>query len=249
VGFIVDKAARMQLQAIAKATGGSYFDAPVGPELPETLTAALNACKQKVVQLPGKPKPGKLETTSAMITLPIINSETGEEVGEFDRMSTRIELPAGFYEVKFGPGSWKGIEVRSGETTTIEPGELHLDPSAGARVVDSETGMEFGGFDRANSRLTLMPGVYDLRFADSEWRYVKVEGGTVTELHPVRVKLDSELEWDKARVVTQDGTEVARFDAVTSEAILPPGDYIVEVDDNRIPFEASEGAVLELKPQ
>ena len=45
VGFVVDTAARGQLQAIARATGGSYFDAPVGPELPDTLKSALNACK------------------------------------------------------------------------------------------------------------------------------------------------------------------------------------------------------------
>ena len=40
VGFIVDTAARGQLQAIARATGGTYFDAPVGPELPDTLKSA-----------------------------------------------------------------------------------------------------------------------------------------------------------------------------------------------------------------
>src|SRR4030095_6080328 len=37
VGFVVDTAARGQLQNIARITGGSYFDAPVGPELPDTL--------------------------------------------------------------------------------------------------------------------------------------------------------------------------------------------------------------------
>ena len=47
VGFIVDTAARGQLQAIARATGGTYFDAPVGPELPDTLKSALNACKKR----------------------------------------------------------------------------------------------------------------------------------------------------------------------------------------------------------
>jgi hypothetical protein len=65
VGFIVDTAARGQLQAIAQATGGTYFDAPVGPELPDTLKQALNACKKRVVALPSKPQPGKLRTTSA----------------------------------------------------------------------------------------------------------------------------------------------------------------------------------------
>ena len=64
VGFIVDTAARGQLQAIARATGGTYFDAPVGPELPDTLKSALNACKKRVVTLPPKPQPGKLRTTS-----------------------------------------------------------------------------------------------------------------------------------------------------------------------------------------
>ena len=69
VGFIVDTAARGQLQAIARATGGTYFDAPVGPELPDTLKSALTACKKRVVTLPPKPQPGKLRTTSRGLSL------------------------------------------------------------------------------------------------------------------------------------------------------------------------------------
>lgn len=57
------------------------------------------------------------------------------------------------------------------------------------------------------------------------------------------------LKWQKARVTTQEGTEVFRFDAVTKRAALPPGDYIVEVDGNKIPFAATEGEILEVKPQ
>jgi hypothetical protein len=40
--------------------------------------------------------------------------------------------------------------------------------------------------------------------------------------------------------------------AVAQRAVkgaLPPGDYIVEVDGNKFPFPATEGEVLELKPQ
>ena len=50
-------------------------------------------------------------------------------------------------------------------------------------------------------------------------------------------------------MTTQDGKEVFRFDAVTWHAALPPGDYIVEVDGNKFPFDATEGEVLEIKPQ
>ena len=91
-------------------------------ELPDTLKSAFGACKKRVAKLPTKPKPGKLRTTSAIYTHDIINAETGQKVAVFDRVQYEVELPAGIYEVKFGPGSWKGIEVRPGETTTIEPG-------------------------------------------------------------------------------------------------------------------------------
>ena len=201
-----------------------------------------------------KPKPGKLRTTSATYTHDIINTETGQNVGQFNRVHLEVELPAGLYEVKFGPASWKGIEVRSEETTTIEPGVLHIevgDPGVfvNANVVDSETGDKHGTFDPVASTLTLLPGVYDLRFAKTEWRYVKVDGGKTTSLRAVAVILAEGLEWKQARVTTADGTEVAHFDAVTWKVALPPGDYVVEVDGNKIPFPATEGEVLEIKPQ
>ena len=249
VGFIVDTAARGQLQAIAQTTGGTYFDAPIGPELPDTLKSALNACKKRVVTLPPKPQPGKLRTTSAIYTHDIVNAETGQKVAVFDRVQTQVELPAGIYEVKFGPGSWKGIQVRSGETTTITPGVLQMSPNYHANVVDSETGEKHGTYDNVSSSVVLMPGVYDLRFAKTEWRYIKVDGGKTTRVTPVQVILTPGLKWKSARVTTSDGTEVFRFDAVTSKAGLPPGDYIVEIDGNKFPFPATEGEVFEVKPQ
>ena len=256
VGFIVDTAARGQLQAIAKATGGTYFDAPVGPELPETLKSAFNACKKRVVKLPAKPEPGKLRTTSAtwLTSHAVLNAETGQKVGEFNSSHREMTVPAGIYEVKFGPASWKGIEVRSGETTTIDPGILKVEVShpgvhVNATVVDSETGEKHGSFTPVSTSVTLMPGVYDLRFAKSEWRFVKIDGGKTTTLRPAAVILADGLKWKAARVTTQDGTEVGSFNAVTSRLALPPGDYIVEVDDNKFPFPATEGEVFEVTPE
>ncbi len=251
VGFVVDTAARGQLQAIARATGGTYFDAPVGPELPDTLKQALNACSQRVVTLPAKPLPGKLRTTSAVYSHDIINSETGQKVSYFDRVRTQVDLPAGIYEVRFGSGSWKGIEVRSGETTTITPGELHVTASriVFAIVVDSETGEKYGTIDPSGSRVTLMPGVYDLQFRTAVWRFIKVDGGKPTTVRPAQVVLHSGVKRSGARVTTPDGALLFAFDAVTSHASLPPGDYIVVVDGNKIPFKATEGEVLEIKPQ
>jgi hypothetical protein len=180
----------------------------------------------------------------------VMNAETGEKVATLDRMTLETTLPPGIYEVKFGPGSWKGIEVRSGETTLIEPGTVTLEPSAGAKVIDSETGEEFGAVDRVNTSLTLLPGVYDLRFAKTAWRHIKIDGGIVTTLHPAVIRLADGIEWkERARVVTAGGEEAFLFDAVTKEAVLPPGDYVIEIDANRLPFAATEGAVLDINPQ
>jgi von Willebrand factor type A domain len=250
VGFVVDTAARGQLQAIARATGGSYFDAPVGPELPGMLKSAFGVCKKTVVKLPPKPKPGKLRTTSTtwLTSHVVLNAETGQEVGRFNSAKRELPLPAGIYEVKFGAASWKGIEVRPGETTTIEPGVLQLVPNARATVVDSETGAKHGSFDNVSTSVTLMPGVYDLRFGKTEWRFIKVDGGRTTTLKPARVVFARGLKWKKARITTQDGKEVFRFDAVTHQVALPPGNYIVEVDGSKLPFPATEGEVFEVKP-
>jgi len=253
VGFVVDTAARGQLQAIARATGGSYFDAPVGPELPDRLTSALSACKKRVVTLPPKPQPGKLRTASAtwLASHAVLNAETGQQVGTLDSATKEMTLPAGIYEVKFGPASWKGIEVRPGETTTIEPAVLKIEVPAPkmevrAAIVDTETGETHGSFDAVSRSVTLMPGVYDLHFWKSQWRYVKVDGGKTTTLRPAAVILAPSLKWQTARVTTQDGTEVFRFDAADWRAALPPGDYIVEVDGNKFPFPATEGEVFEV---
>ena len=251
VGFVVDTAARMQLQNIARATGGTYFDAPVGPELPDTLRSALNACKQ-VEKLPQKLQPGKLRTTFGGLQHTVFNAETGEKVDNLSRVRTQITLPAGVYEVQFGPGRWKGIEVRSNETTTIDPGMLRLEHRVGqVVVVDTETRERFGAVDAANAEVVLMPGLYDLRFGkEAEWRFVRVDGGKKTVLDPPRIAINSALKWQKrARVIRGDGREVWRFDAVNRRAALPPDDYVVEIDDRKIPFSATEGQVLEIKPQ
>jgi hypothetical protein len=75
-----------------------------------------------------------------------------------------------------------------------------------------------------------------------------VDGGAATEVKLVRIKLADGLKWSKARVLVHDGTEVFRFDAVTWQAVVPPGEYVVEVDGQKHPFKGEGGAVLEVKP-
>ena len=100
-----------------------------------------------------------------------------------------------------------------------------------------------------STSVTVMPGVYDVLFAKTQWRFIKIDGGKTLTVRPAAVILADGVKRGAARVTTQDGEEVARFDAVTSRVALPPGDYIVEVDGNKLPFPAAEGDVFEVQPQ
>jgi hypothetical protein len=255
VGFVVDTAARMQLQNVARTTGGTYFDAPVGPELPDRLKAAFSACKQ-VVKLPARPQPGKLRTTSAtwLGAHAVFNAETGQQVGSFDSSHHEVTLPAGIYEVQFGPARWKAIEVRGGETTVISPGVVRVENIAGnntARLIDTETGEKHADMNRMSSSASVMPGLYDLQVGGRGlvWPFVKIDGGATTTLSLASVVMQSGIKYRRARVVTADGKPLESFDAVTSRISMPPGSYVVEVDDRRVPFEASEGSALEIGPE
>lgn len=252
VGFVADSAAQMQLKSIASATGGSYFDAPAGTELPARLKAALDACKQQAKATPPASKPGRLRTKAAMwlASHAVIDSATGKEVGKLDSARQEIPLPAGVYEVRFGPSAWKGIEVKAGETTTIEPAILKVSKNIAAELVDSETGLVHGRFDAVSAQAVVMPGIYDVVFPGDRgrWAFVKLDGGKTVTLDPVEVILNSDLKWQKAHVL-RDGKPVAVFDRMTWRHRLPPAEYMVEVDGRAHPFPAVKGGeVLEIKP-
>jgi len=241
IGYAVDSAAKMQLEGIARASGGKYFDSPDGLDLAAKLKSAFEACRQKPAATPTGGKPGKLRTTGAqwLASHRVVDAQTGKEVGKIDSASMEIPLPPGIYEVRFGPNTWKGIEVRPNATTTISPATLKVAKNVSARLVDSETGAVHAQLDAVSSSAVVMPGVYDLVFAhDLRWPFLRLDGGKTLTLAPVEVRV--KRPWKTARVL-HEGRPVAQFDAVTSRVRLPPGEYVVEIDGKPNSFSAPKG--------
>ena len=84
----------------------------------------------------------------------------------------------------------------------------------------------------------------------AEWRFVKVDGGKTTTLRPAVVILAEGLKWKSARVTTQDGTEVLRFDAVTWRGQrFRRATTSSRWTATKFPFLATEGEVFVVKPQ
>ena len=233
IGFVVDSAAQMQLKTITRATGGTYFDAPAGTELPETLKAALNACPQKAVVKQPANKPGKLRASEIgwLRSYPVSDSVTGKLVATLDSGKKEIPLPPGTYEVSFGPASWKGLEVRAGETTTFSPATLTVSKNISAALVDNETGETHAQLDPMSNTAVVMPGTYDLVFygGSMRWPYIRLEGGKTVKLDPVEIRMKSGTKYSSARIL-HEGRQIAAFDAVSWAYRFPPGEYTVEID-------------------
>jgi hypothetical protein len=157
-----------------------------------------------------------------------------------------LTLPAGIYEVTLGPATWKGIEVRAGEETLIEPGTLELE-NAGycddCEVLDSETGDSFGALNAGGNTAVVPPGVYDIRFGPIAWRYIKVDGGGTTTLSPAVITGAP----GGAFVKDSAGTEIVHFNAVYHNTVLPPGDYVLVVEEQEYPLSLAAGQVLEVQ--
>jgi hypothetical protein len=160
-------------------------------------------------------------------------------VGDLNSARMELPLPPGVYEVRFAQSSWKGVEVRAGEITTISPASLELSKNVSARLVDSETGAEHARLDAVSRTAVVMPGLYDLVFSkDLRWPHLRLDGGKTLTLEPVEIVVNKP--WKSARVL-RDGRPVFRFDAMTSRVRLPPGDYVVEIDGTPHAFSAPKG--------
>ena len=251
IGFAVDIAAKYQLQCIAHVAHGRYFDAGSTSELAAMLSEAAKPVPppQPVTQIVVKnPPPGALELRHAEMTGHKVSSaETGEAVGTLNSSGPRKELPAGLYNVTFGKAVWKSIEVKSGETTVLDPGVIEVrNPNiSGHKVLDAETGAEIGKISSSNPRITVLPSTFSVRFGELLWN-VEVKNGEQKILNPGVIELAG-MKASGARVLSEDGTLAGRIVSSWPRIALPAGKYVVEVSGQRVPTEITEGAKVVLR--
>lgn len=239
VGFGVDSATKQQLECISEVTGGQYFSASGTDELIEMLKKAVEA---EVIEVEKEEGPGKLSIKGPELQgHKVIDAETGEEVGEISKIQDTIELPSGIYNVVIGNSAWKSIEVKAGETTVLEPGWLYMEHATlnGHKVVESETGKEFGWVSRTDDTLTILPGTYDVMFYNLPWT-VKVKKGETTEIHPGVVTVKS-ASFSGHNVYDKNGKRISSVDATANWMPLPPGEYMIEIGGKKIEFTLKEG--------
>jgi hypothetical protein len=245
IGFGADSAARQQLECIAKTTGGKYYLADDAGQLAKALVNAAAATRGMIVRKIGD---GMLSIEGADLAGHVVtNGETGDRVGIITQTQSAIKLPAGIYNVGIGKMTWKSVEVTPGTVTVLKPVSLRVEHASvrGQKVIEIETGEEFGSLTPAKDSILLMPGDYEVMFGNAAWHVHAVQGAKIT-LNPGTVTLRGASAQGN-RIRTMRGDLIDTVSHTMPTAVLPPGEYTMDLEGRLKTFILKEGENLILQ--
>jgi hypothetical protein len=127
----VGVAARSQLQCIASVARGTHFDAGGAGDLAAVLgkaatTKAVQTKQSEVAVKAAARSHLVIKNTTAGVSHAVM-AEDDRQVADINGAVGRAELPPGIYSVHFVNGIWRGVQVKAGETTTLELGILKIE--------------------------------------------------------------------------------------------------------------------------
>jgi hypothetical protein len=243
IGFAVDQAARQQLQCIAAVGRGTYFDAQNRNDLGDKLGTAARQVKAEPPKEGGDFGNIVLKgLTSTGQEAEVRNAETGVSVQSDGWMANSgARVPPGIYDLKLMNGLWRGVLVRSGQTTELRPAQLvfqggNLTHNGLFKILDAETGEVTGDATiDAFERHALMPGRFRIQlddFSPMEPLDFDSEKITTVPVGQLAVKLGTADQYHMIEVKAEDGG----FGIIVGRPkTLPPGRYVVRDtnDDSR----------------
>lgn len=254
IGFGVGAASRMQLQCIASVARGRYFDAQDARGLTTVLSqatvtkAATTNTETRVTVKANTPSRIHIKNTWAGASHVVTVADDGRQVADINGAVGYAQVPPGIYNVQFANGAWRGVEVKPGETTVLEIGLLQIEGGAGDlggyTLVDPET-EEVLVKSTMISTIPLMPSRVVIMSGSLAWPGIEIAAGRTTVLRPSRIKV-SGAKAGEYRVTTSDGRVVGNVSRLFNLP-LPPGAYVVEIEDQRLTVELRESQTHEIK--
>ena len=253
IGFGVGAAARTQLQCIANVARGSYFDANNAGDLSAMLARAAATKAVATKQTGGAFKVGAksrlvIKDTTAGYSHPVTLAEDGRKVADINGAVGQAELAPGLYNVQFANGIWRGVEIKPGETTVLELGQLKIEGGPGDimgyTLLDPET-EEIVVQRGVISTIPLMPTRISITSGHLVWRDIEIKAGQTTVLNPARITVSG----DKAgsyKVTTTDGHPAGDVSRMFNLP-LPPGSYVADVEGQRMTIELVEGQTHDIR--
>lgn len=154
----------------------------------------------------------------------ILDQETGKVITHYGSSNKRVVLMPGKYDVTFGDGLWRDVELKEGATTTLDPAQLVIAQNQYHLVRDPETGKKVHTYNSSSKRLAMVPGAYDVMFGKSKWR-VNLKGGETKILKPGQLVINNHQYHDIQNPKT--GKKVNTYTSSTKRLAMAPGTYDV----------------------
>ena len=172
----------------------------------------------------------------------IHDGETGKKVISYASSTNRLVLPGGTYDVMFGKVAWR-INLEDGKTTTLDPAILVINNNQYHKLRDIETGKDVATYATSSNKLQLAPGQYDVEFGKTTWRISVKEGEKLT-LNPGGIGVRPKGYY---KVFNKDGSPAGKIGSGDKQLMLPPGDYYLNVADQKVPVSVKEGKIVLIK--
>ena len=261
VGFGADMQTKTQLQCIANAARGKYFNADSATELVDSIAMATSLKMEPIAKVPPKtekvvikikkPEFGfiKLENGKYTNSHDVFDSETQKELKPFYASDDyTVKLKPGTYDVKIGNNVWyRNVKVKGNETVVIRPGLLSVVKHKTHRISDAETDKEVAILYSSDTYLALPPGTYKVQFEETFMNFT-IKAGEETVVNPGMVKLFSQPETVHEIYFAGSKKLAGRaWKSSKGEALLAPGSYYVTIFDQKIPFKVTEGRTVEIR--
>ena len=150
----------------------------------------------------------------------------------------------------FANGLWRGIQVKAGQTTVVEPGVLEIKNAdfQGHKVLEPETNAVVAKLLASNNRVSLIPGRFAVTFGDLIWPDVEVKPGETTVLNPGVISVNTST-IAQYEVLAADGQLAGKVGTGANRLALPAGKYTLELPDRKLPIELREGQIVEITVQ
>ena len=180
----------------------------------------------------------------------IVNPKNRKFVARLTKARPSAQVRPGIYNVKFANTLWRGVRVKRGQTTLLEPAILEIKNASreGHQVISAASGKMVDFLRQARPVASMIPSIVHVRFDQSTWKNVKLAAGKTTILNPGIFKIAGKIPKRRYLPIRDaDGKVVSHLRTNKTAVPLPPGSYELQLGEERIPFTLKEGKVVKLE--
>lgn len=175
----------------------------------------------------------------------IRDPETGKAYRNYSSSDKQVPLPPGRYDIGFDKAVWRGVEIREGETTVLDPGILRIENNQYHPLFDPESGKRLITYSTNTRYLALPPGRYLVGFDKARWP-IEIAAGEELALKPGVLKINNN-QYHKI-IDPRTGKHVITYSNNTRQLVLPPGNYVAMFGKIKWPVLLEEGEKRVLNP-